>query len=135
MRLAIVGSREYANEKKIAFLIDKYVEHYGKENLTIVSGGCPDGADFLGKKVALEKGIHYVEFPPKHRPHNQYCVCSENEYNKPYHVYNYFARNTEIAQYCEHLAAFTLDGVPCRGTMDTFGKAVKANKKTLHIKD
>jgi predicted Rossmann-fold nucleotide-binding protein len=135
MKLAIVGSRQYTNEAKIALLIDRYVEHFGKENLTIVSGGCPDGADALAKKVALEKGLDYAEFAPAHRPHNCYCVRPPEEYNKPYHVSNFFIRNTQIAEYCDHLAAFTIEGVKCNGTMDTFGKAVKAGKKTLHLED
>ncbi len=134
MKLAIVGSRQYTNERKISFLLDRYKSQYG-DDLIVVSGGCPDGADFLGKKLALEKGIRYVEFPPRHRPHNCYCIEPESEYSKPYHVSNFFARNTQIAEYCDHLAAFTLDGVRCNGTMDTFGKADRAGKVTLHIKD
>ena len=134
MKLAMVGSREYKNEAKIRRYLELCQERYG-DALTVVSGGCPDGADFLARKVALELGIHYVEFPPKHRPWNQYCILSVSEYNQPYHVSNFFARNTQIAEYCEYLAAFTVAGKPCRGTMDTFRKAEKLGKKCFKYED
>lgn len=128
MKLAMVGSREYKNEKKICLYLQLCKERYGDE-LTVVSGGCPDGADFLARKFALELGIHYVEFPPKHRPHNCYCILPAEQYNQPYHVSNFFARNTQIAEYCEYLAAFTVAGKKCNGTMDTFRKAERLGKK------
>jgi predicted Rossmann-fold nucleotide-binding protein len=134
MKLAVVGSRSYTNEKKIKRLLELYRERYG-DALIVVSGGCPDGADALAKKVALEMGIQYAEFPPKHRCHNMYCINPPEEYAKPYHVSNFFARNTQIAEYCEHLAAFTLKGVRCNGTMDTFGKAEKMGKKCSIYED
>ncbi len=130
MKLAIVGSRHFTNEKKVKRLLELYRDRYGEE-LIAVSGGCPDGADALAKKVALEMGIKYVEFPPRHRCHNEYCVTPPEDYGKPYHVSNYFARNTQIAEYCEHLAAFTLKGVKCNGTMDTYSKAELRDKKVF----
>jgi predicted Rossmann fold nucleotide-binding protein DprA/Smf involved in DNA uptake len=135
MKLAIVGSREFKNENKVRKLLELYIKQYGFENVTVVSGGCPDGADFLARKVALDMGLDYVEFPPKHRPHNPYCICPANEYNMPYHVSNFFVRNSQIAEHCEHLVAFTIKGVRCNGTMDTATKAKKMGKKVFVYED
>jgi len=134
MIIAIVGSREYTNEKKIRYFLERCRERYGNK-LTIVSGGCPQGADFLARKVALELGINYIEFPPKHRHWNCYCILPESEYNQPYHVSNFFARNKQIADYCEYLAAFTVAGRKCNGTMDTFRKAERLGKKCFIYED
>jgi predicted Rossmann-fold nucleotide-binding protein len=135
MKLAVVGSRAYTNEKKVKRLLELYIKQYGFENVTVVSGGCPDGADFLARKVALEMGLDYVEFPPKHRPHNPYCILPPEEYNKPYHVSNFFVRNSQIAEHCEHLVAFVVHGIKANGTMDTYNKAKKLGKKCFLYED
>ena len=135
MKLAIVGSRAYNNCAKIRIFIEKYVGFYGAANLEIISGGCPHGADAIAKKLALEMGLKYIEFPPIHSKHNSYCVNPPESYNKPYHVSNYFARNSEIAQYCEHLVAFIVEGIKASGTMDTFGKATKLKKHCFLFED
>lgn len=135
MKLAIVGSREFKKKNKIKALVELYIQRYGFENVTVASGGCPNGADFLAKKVALDMSLKYVEFPPKHCYHNQYCICPSEEYGKPYHVSNFFIRNSQVAEFCEHLVAFTINGVRCNGTMDTFGKAEKLGKKCILYED
>lgn len=134
MKLAIVGSREYKNEKKVRILLQCYSDRYGAK-LIVVSGGCPNGADFLAKKVALEMGLEYVEFPPKHAKHNCYCILPVDEYNKSYKVSNFFTRNTQIAEFCDYLAAFTIKGIKANGTMDTFKKAEKLGKKCFLYED
>jgi predicted Rossmann-fold nucleotide-binding protein len=134
MRLGIVGSRSYTNENKIKATVSYYVENCG-DKVTVVSGGCPDGADYLAKKVALDMGLEYVEFPPVHAKHNKYCVLPPEEYGKPYHVSNFFARNTKIPEYCDHLVAFVIKGIKANGTMDTFNKAKKAGKIVFLVED
>lgn len=131
MKLGIVGSREFTNENKVKVLLKCYIKQFGVDNLVIVSGGCPNGADFVAKKVALEMGLNYVEFPPVHFHHNEHCVNPPECYNKPYHVSNFFTRNTQIAEFCDHLVAFTVKGIKANGTMDTFGKAKKLGKKVI----
>lgn len=116
-------------------VIEKYITQYGADNLTIVSGGCPKGADFLGKKIALELGLRYEEHAPAHARYNQYCVLPPDSYNKPYNVGNFFQRNAEVAKSCDHLAAFVIKGVRCNGTMDTYGKAQKLNKQVFLFED
>lgn len=133
--LGVVGSRAYKNRERVCKVISHYIERYGAENLVIVSGGCPNGGDALAKDVALSLGLCYQEFPPKHSRHNEYCVNPPDQYNKAYHVSNFFERNTQIAEYCDHLVAFVVKGVKANGTMDTATKAKNFNKKVVILED
>jgi hypothetical protein len=126
MKLGLVGSRSFYDLRLVEKVIAKYQEKYGE--VIVISGGCPQGADSLAKEAALAMNVPYQEFPPKHRPRNQYCTESEESYNQPYHVRNYFLRNTQIAENCDHLVAFTVKGLPCNGTQDTVKKAQKFGK-------
>jgi predicted Rossmann fold nucleotide-binding protein DprA/Smf involved in DNA uptake len=133
MILAIVGSRKYKNRDRIEKVVNFYIKNYGE--ITIVSGGCPDGGDFLAKDIALSLKIKYHEFPPIHFKHNEYCVSSEDQYDKSYHVSNFFNRNTQIAKHCDHLIAFVIKNVKSNGTMDTVTKARKFGKKVTVFED
>ncbi len=52
MNIAIVGSRRWSNKSKIKDFIFKLKNTYGND-ITIVSGGCKDGADKYAKKYAI----------------------------------------------------------------------------------
>ena len=127
IKIGIVGSRSYTDKKKVKDLIFEIREKYGDE-VEIVSGGQPKGADGLAKKFALEFDMKYVEFPPSHYSHNMHCKLPATEYNKPYYVSNFFKRNKQIAEYSNIIVAFIPDGVESRGTMDTVGHAEKLKK-------
>ena len=127
IKIGIVGSRSYTDRRKVKDLIFNIKEKYGDE-VEIVSGGQPKGADGLAKKYALEFGLKYVEFPPSHYNHNMHCILPVGEYNKPYYVSNFFKRNKQIAEYSNIIVAFIPDGVESRGTMDTVGHAEKLKK-------
>ena len=127
IKIGIVGSRSYTDKKKVKDLIFNIKEKYGDE-VEIVSGGHPKGADGLAKKFALEFDMKYVEFPPSHYSHNMHCKLSATEYNKPYYVSNFFKRNKQIAEYSNIIVAFIPEGVESRGTMDTVGHAEKLKK-------
>ena len=127
IKIGIVGSRSYTDKKKVKDLIFEIKEKYGDE-VEIVSGGQPKGADGLAKKFALEFDMKYVEFPPSHYSHNMHCKLPATEYNKPYYVSNFFKRNKQIAEYSNIIVAFIPDGVESRGTMDTVGHAEKLKK-------
>ena len=96
LKVGIVGSRKYENRKKIKEFVFKLKQDKGLDTI-IVSGGCPQGADFYAKKYALELGLQYEEYPPAHKSHNLYCPLHERNYSKPYSVKNFFARNKQIA--------------------------------------
>jgi predicted Rossmann fold nucleotide-binding protein DprA/Smf involved in DNA uptake len=132
MKVGIVGSREYENKLKMKEFIFKLKEKFGDE-LEIVSGGQKNGADGHAKKISNELEIHYVEFPPAHYPHNQYCKLPPSRYGKQYYVGNFFARNTQIAEYSDMVVGFIPEGVKSNGTRHTLGEAEKLNKKVLII--
>ena len=127
IKIGIVGSRSYTDKKKVKDLIFNIKEKYGDE-VEIVSGGQPKGADGLAKKFALEFDMKYVEFPPSHYSHNMHCKLPATEYNKPYYVSNFFKRNKQIAEYSNIIVAFIPDGDESRGTMDTVRHAEKLKK-------
>ena len=133
LKLAIVGSRQYTNQNRIKAIVEKYINQYG--DLTIISGGCPQGADLFGKQIALELGLPYKEYAPIHAKYNQYCVLKPENYNKSYNVGNFFQRNSEIAKNCDHLLAFVVKGLKCSGTMDTYTKAKNLNKQVFMFED
>ena len=128
MKIGIVGSRRYKNKDKVQKAVELIIEKYGKNKLVIISGGCKNGGDALGKEVALEKGIKYIEFNPAHEKPNKYSGMPDEFYNKPYNVSNYFERNTLIAKYCDYLLAFIPEGVTSNGTIDTVNKTKKLGK-------
>ena len=127
IKVGIVGSRGYANKKKIKDLIFQIKEKHG-DDAEIVSGGQQDGADGYAKKFALEFDMNYVEFPPSHYTWNMHCKLSATKYNKPYYVTNYFKRNKQIAEYSDIIVAFIQEGVESRGTMNTIHHAEKQKK-------
>ena len=132
MKIGIVGSRRYENKKRIKDFIFKLKQGFGPD-ITIVSGGCKDGADRYVKKYALELGLQYEEYPPFHDTHNMYCNLPESSYSKPYNVKNFFARNKIIAGTCDMVVGFIPEGVESNGTMSTIKYAEKMNKKTIII--
>ena len=132
MKIAIVGSRKYENKIKIKEFIFKCKEQFG-DKLEIVSGGCKYGADKFAKQSTVELDLKYVEFPPAHFSHNQYCIREAYNYGKPYAVWHYFERNKEIAEYSDIIVAFIQKGVKSRGTMNTIHYAEKFNKKVIII--
>ena len=127
IKIGIVGSRSYTDKKKVKDLIFNIKEKYG-DDVEIVSGGQPKGADGLAKKYALEFDMKYVEFPPSHYSHNMHCKLPATEYNKPYYVSNFFKRNKQIAEYSNIIVDFIPTGIESRGTMDTVGHAKKLKK-------
>lgn len=104
-----------------------------RDNLEIVSGGAVDGADRYAKECALELGVRYIEFPPIHKPWNPYCPEPKYLYGKEYNVRNFFARNVQIVEYADRIAAFIPDGEEAKGTMHTVRTAEKLGKPHVII--
>ena len=104
-KVAIIGSREYTNKRKIQEFVFKLKEKYNGE-VVIVSGGAKYGADKYAKRFALDFELDYHEFPPFHEPHNMHCVLDKFYYNKPYNVGNYHGRNKKIVEYSDMIIAF-----------------------------
>ena len=135
MKVGIVGSRKYQSKSKVRDFIFKCKQELDEE-VIIVSGGQPEGADGFAKKGALELDVEYREFPPRHYTWNSYCVNPAWGYGKPYHVRNFFDRNTEIAEYSDVVICFIPPGTEIeesKGTHDTWKKAKALGKTTTII--
>ena len=128
MKIAIVGSRNYTNTRKVKEFIFNLKQQFGNE-LEIVSGGQKHGADGYAKKFALEFDVKYSEFPPYHEPHNVHCVFGAYRYGKPYYKNNYHKRNEDIVNYSEKVVAFIKDDIITNGTKSTLEYCKKINKK------
>jgi hypothetical protein len=127
INIGIVGSRIYTNKEAVNGILDLCVQKYGKEKIKVVSGGAL-GADTLGKEVALEKGLPYIEYNPAHTIWNEYSGKEKEFYGKEYKVFQFFERNTFIAEDSDILFAFIPKGHISNGTMDTINKVKKINK-------
>lgn len=134
--IGIVGSRRYQAGSKIRKFIYQLNKRALSENkkLIICSGGQPKGADGFARKYALEFDIKYIEFPPAHYSHNQFCILSSHYYNKEYRPFYFFDRNTQIAELSDKIVAFIPERIKLeesRGTNDTCNKAKKLGKKVI----
>ena len=132
MKIGIVGSRKYENKRNIKDFIFRIKEKYGEE-VTIVSGGCKQGADKYAKKYALDFGLQYEEYPPAHQPHNLYCSFPANRYGKEYSIKHFFVRNKIIASVSDMVVAFIPEGIKSNGSLDTIKQAKKQGKKVKII--
>ena len=132
MKVAIIGSRQYENIRKIKDTLFQLKQKFG-DDLIIVSGGAKDGADKFARKFALEFGIKYKEFNPAHTPKNLYSAMSDNYYNKLYHVSQFHHRNMLIAKDCDVMMAFIPNGVKSNGSMSAIKNAKKVNKPVTII--
>jgi predicted Rossmann-fold nucleotide-binding protein len=132
MKVAIIGSREYENVRKIKDMLSELRRKFGDE-LVIISGGAKDGADKYARKFALEFGIRYKEFNPAHTPRNLYSAMSDEYYGKPYHVSQFHHRNQLIAKDCDIMVAFVPKDIKSTGTASAIKSAEKLNKKVVII--
>ena len=132
MKIGIIGSRKYENKRNIKDFIFRIKEKYGEE-VTIVSGGCKQGADKYAKKYALDFGLQYEEYPPAHQPHNLYCSLPANRYGKQYSIKHFFVRNKIIASVSDMVVAFIPEGIKSNGSLDTIKQAKKQGKKVKII--
>ena len=131
IKIGIVGSRIYRNRLPVEAAMDECIKKYGKD-ICIISGGAI-GADRLGRIVALDKNLKYIEYNPAHEAWNEYSGKPKEFYGKPYNVKNFFERNSFIAEDCDLLLAFIPAGHVSNGTNDTIGKARKLNKPVIII--
>ena len=132
MKVAIIGSRQYTNKRRIQEFVYKLKQRWG-EKLEIVSGGQKDGADGYAKKYALEFDLKYSEFPPAHYQYNQHCVLESYNYGKPYAVSHYHNRNKSLIEYSDVVVAFIPKNLTSKGTESALKEAKKNDKKYVII--
>lgn len=133
--IGFVGSRAYTNRAKIREVMLACVEEYGKEGFTVVSGGCPDGADALAKAVAIELGLKYREYAPAHFKYQPHMVGEPSDYGKIYSASNYHIRNEKIAKNCKIVLAFVVKGKSRRGTDSTLRFCDQYKTQTVVYED
>tara|TARA_R110001592_G_scaffold317592_2_gene594523 strand:+ start:1261 stop:1656 length:396 start_codon:yes stop_codon:yes gene_type:complete len=130
MRVGIIGARTYENKRNIRDMVHTLKQQFGDE-LTIVSGGCKDGADKYARKYALELDCKYIEFNPAHTVRNLYSALHDAYYGKAYNVKYFFHRNKMLANYVDYLIGCgTGDS---NGTAYTIKEAKKIGKKVVII--
>jgi len=127
MKVAIIGSRDYQNVRKIKDTLFQLKQKFG-DKLIVISGGAKYGTDKYARKYALEFGIKYKEFNPAHTIKNLYSAMSETYYEKPYHVSQFHHRNMLIARDCNVMMAFIADGDDANGSMSAIKQAKKLDK-------
>ena len=132
MKVALIGSRDYANIRRIKDTLFQLKQRFGN-NLIVISGGAKYGADKYARKYALEFGIQYKEFNPAHTTKNLYSAMSDDYYGKPYHVSQFHHRNMLIARDCDVMIAFIGDNDISNGSMSAIKKAKKLNKAVTII--
>ena len=132
MKVALIGSRDYANIRRIKDTLFQLKQRFGS-NLIVISGGAKYGADKYARKYALEFGIQYKEFNPAHTTKNLYSAMSDDYYGKPYHVSQFHHRNMLIARDCDVMIAFIGDNDISNGSMSAIKKAKKLNKAVTII--
>ena len=132
MRVAIIGSREYENTRKIKDSLFQLKQKFG-DKLTVLSGGAHYGADKFVRKFALEFGIKYKEFNPAHTIKNLYSAMSETYYERPYHVSQFHHRNMLIARDCDVMIACIATDGASSGSMSAVKQAKKLNKPVTLI--
>jgi hypothetical protein len=132
MKIAVIGSREYENTRKIKNILSDLKKKFGKE-LIIISGGAKQGADKYVKKYALEFGLNYKEFNPAHTPVNLYSAMSEGYYGRPYHVSQFHHRNMLIAKDCNYMIALVPKNATVNGSESAIKQAMKLEKKVVII--
>ena len=124
-KVAIIGSREYINKRKIQEFIFKLKEKYNGE-VIIVSGGAKYGADKYAKRFALDFELEY------HESYNIHCVLERFFYGKPYNVGNYHSRNKKLVEHSDIVVAFVPKEVT-NGTRSAIKYAEELEKKFVII--
>lgn len=111
MKLAIIGSRNFYD---YSYLLSVWGVYFSTRNVTEIISGGAKGADSLGKKLALEKNIPYVEFKPDWETFGKSAG---------------FMRNVNIIKNCDCVLAFW-DG-KSKGTGHSLGCAKKEKKNSF----
>ena len=132
MKVAVIGSRDYQNIRKIKLTLFELKRKFG-DKLIIISGGAKYGADKFARKYALEFGIKYKEFNPAHTTKNLYSAMSDDYYDKPYHVSQFHHRNMLIARDCDVMMAFIHQDAKSHGAISAIKQAKKLNKPVTII--
>jgi len=119
MKLAIVGGRDFNDSFTLVEYLHSimcYQDQLFGDKVMVISGECPNGADYLAKKAAKIAGLGYIGFPADWEKYGRSAG---------------FIRNQTIVDNCDMVLAFW--NGKSRGTADTIEKARRAKKPTFII--
>jgi YspA, cpYpsA-related SLOG family len=119
--VGIVGSRRRDSNEDFSLCctaLRKVIDQHGKDNVRIVSGGCPKGGDKFAETLA--------------RMHGLTIIIHHADWSGPAGRAAGFVRNSKIAQDCDILMAVVADD-RTGGTEDTVKKAQRLKKTILLI--
>lgn len=108
-RLLVSGSREWDQPEVLEMVLTQFWIDYG-DDLVIVHGDCPSGADRIARDWAHKHGVPDEPHPADWNKHGKAAG----------HI-----RNKEMVDTNPHGAVFFFRG-PSRGTKNCFDHAVKA---------
>lgn len=127
-RIAIVGSRRRRSlpDRDFVFrIVEEAIKKFGSENVTVVSGGCPTGADAFAKEAASIRGTKYLEFPiPRDPPIRDKWDFTQRAYG----------RNGFVAENCDIMYAL-VHRDRTGGTEDTVKKSLRLLRPTWLVGD
>lgn len=103
--IAIIGSRDYVRESKVASFVKKIRDQFGK-TATILSGGNDIGAEKWVKKYSLELGLNYKEYNPSFTGQRMYSALEEEYYGKGFHPSHYYDRYRRMLNNADRLVVF-----------------------------
>lgn len=114
--IGIVGSRRRDTDNDYRLLVKMFDSIY-VEGDTIVSGGCPKGADRMADDLAMAYGTSITTHYPRAKLGTPDA---------------YFERNTLIARDCDVLIALCTDDRK-GGTEDTVRKVIALDKVVVYV--
>lgn len=140
MKIGIVGSRRRNSDKDLEIVENTFLDlleefNLKDEEVIIVSGGCPQGADRFAEIIACKNKMEMEIFPAKWDdleslgPEGEKPVIRTNSRGK-YNMLAGFWRNGDIAKASDVIIACVAED-RTGGTEDTLKKAQKLGKKII----
>lgn len=117
LRILVTGSRTWDDAEIIEGALRPFVEQVGAENVTVVHGACPHGADALAHRIARRLGMAPEPHPADWRRHGKRAGFLRNK--------------AMVALGADACLAFIRDG--SRGATHTADLAEAANIPTIRI--
>jgi CTP:phosphocholine cytidylyltransferase-like protein len=109
MKVAIIGSSDWQNKRKVQQTLQEIKKRFADEldSLVIVGAGGKEGANYMVKKYAIEFGLKYEEYNPSFSGYNMYSAMPETYYGKSYHFSQLHHRMKLIAERCDYMMILT----------------------------
>ncbi len=103
--IAIIGSKDYVRESKVASFVKRIRDQFGN-TATILSGGTDQGAERWAKKYSLDFGLRYKEYNPSFTGHRMYSALNEEYYGKGFHPSHYYDRYRRMLDEADRIVVF-----------------------------